>query len=259
VSDRYGRHAAIDRTVKVGPWTEFELLDTVQVRGPRTGDGVRHFRVHWRGVNVGQVCMGADFASGVSLNGSERACERVPVSDVWGPIERVTYFSVQMPAGTAQLLVEREGLPTRGPLLFYAISAEIDGCDGGSDIHYRHLDWRTDMTVGGPMETPMTPPDEPEPEPGTSWMPECRWTCDTTSPAGWIRTDSRRTMRPGDCPTDFQFEICRFDDRPVGTMLSVCSGERTPAGWDTLSTSSSSSRCAGSPYTNNVKLIQRRD
>ena len=140
-------------------------------------------------------------------------------------------------------------------------TAVIDGCQEIAGTSFRQVVWNNDMDMREPMTTPMPPPDDPDttPEPGSSWMPECRWTCDTTSPSGWIRVDSQRTALPNECPTPFQFNICRYDDRPVGNMLSVCSSETTPAGWSTLSVGSDVARCVGGASSSNVKLIQRRE
>ncbi len=83
---------------------------------------------------------------------------------------------------------------------------------------------------------------------------------DSVVPQGWITTDVY--WQPAKCSQPYRIpnvaKIQRYDDKPVGTTMTVCSLAPTPGGWTQQDSYWQPALC-GQPTSksNNVKTIKR--
>ncbi len=83
------------------------------------------------------------------------------------------------------------------------------------------------------------------------------------TPSGWIKIDHYTDFNT--CGNGLGHPVINnnikvletYSDKAIGSSMSVCALEPTPAGWQVLYFETTSSQCYISNVTNNVKVIRR--
>jgi hypothetical protein len=123
-----------------------------------------------------------------------------------------------------------------------------------STIQYHRLNLKIWL-----IENYAAPSVEPSTRPSSS---ETQEVCRGTRLAGWIRVDDRWDPARCGSPTTIVYNVwilVRYENMPVGTVISVCAGAATPRGWVKIDDAWIPTKC-GHPTNlgvNNVKRIKR--
>jgi hypothetical protein len=243
VVDTEGRVTRRTARMKLTPPTSIELAGTIREFGPSSGPGRRTFRIPVRGHNVGSIHVTALNGSGTS----PFARHVVGPAEHWGTFAREIEVSIDFDTAFRYSTWISEGRK----ISLMVQTATVDGCTG-------LFHGPTVAAIASGSVTPSTPPSggsSPSPTPSPSPFATCAWSCDPAIAPGFLRTDSRRRDT---CSGGWEYETCRYDDRPAFTTLSICAGQSVPSGWVLREEYSSATRCQSVVYTsNNVKTIQK--
>jgi hypothetical protein len=97
--------------------------------------------------------------------------------------------------------------------------------------------------------------------PASNQLPETTTACCSQPPDGYYKTDD--SLSPTSCgsPREPTGNVCtyqRYDNKPIGTMLLICSGQPLAPGWLQIATSWDPNSC-GRPdeSTQNVQTVRR--
>jgi uncharacterized protein YbdZ (MbtH family) len=79
--------------------------------------------------------------------------------------------------------------------------------------------------------------------------------CPGKIPAGWIKVDA--STSPSDCGGN-AWILEPYDNKSVGSGMTVCADQPTPAGWQTLGFATSTGQCVDDGFRgDNIKSILR--
>lgn len=79
--------------------------------------------------------------------------------------------------------------------------------------------------------------------------------CPGPVPTGWIKVDA--STSPADCGGN-AWILEPYDNKSVGSAMTVCADQPTPPGWETLGFATSTGQCVDDSFTvTNIKSIHR--